>query len=78
MFRNRFPRGPRSRPELREGALRYVEIENQRGGRRSDAIDAQAVREVASQPAADPVADPVAKDEADAAARAPDGSPGSG
>ncbi len=57
-----------------KGDVRYVEIEIQRGGRLSGEVDAQAVREVASQPAADPVA----KDEADAAARAPDGSPGSG
>ena len=58
-----------------KGAVRYVEIEIQRGGRLSGEVDAQAVREVASQPAADPVADPVAKAEAEA--RAPDGSPGS-
>jgi cytoskeletal protein CcmA (bactofilin family) len=61
-----------------KGAVRYVEIEIQRGGRLSGEVDAQAVREVASQPVADPVADPVAKAEAEAAARAPDGSPGSG
>ena len=65
-----------------KGAVRYVEIEIQRGGRLSGEIDAQAVREVASQPAADPVADSVAdsvaKAEAKAEARAPDGSPGSG
>ncbi len=59
-----------------KGTVRYVEIEIQRGGRLSGEVDAQAVREVASQPAADPVADPVAK--AEAAMRAPDGSPGSG
>ena len=57
-----------------KGAVRYVEIEIQRGGRLSGEVDAQAVREVASQP----VADPVAKAEAETAARAPDGSPGSG
>ena len=53
-----------------KGAVRYVEIEIKRGGRLSGEVDAQAVREVASQPAADPVAE--------AAARVPDGSPGSG
>lgn len=57
-----------------KGDVRYVEIEIQRGGRLSGEVDAQAVREVASQPAADSVADPLAEAEA----RAPDGSPGSG
>ncbi len=57
-----------------KGAVRYVEIEIQRGGRLSGEVDAQAVREVASQP----VADPVATAKAEAEARAPDGSPGSG
>ena len=57
-----------------KGAVRYVEIEIQRGGRLSGEVDAQAVREVASQPAADSSAE----SEAAAVARAPDGSPDSG
>lgn len=51
------------------GTVRYVEVEVQRGGRLTGDVDAQAVREVASQ------AEPAA--EAGAAARAPDGTPGS-
>ncbi len=47
-----------------EGTVRYVEIEVQRGGRLSGDVDVQAVREVASQ--------------AEAGARTPEGSQGSG
>ncbi len=57
-----------------KGHVRYVEIDIQRGGRLSGEVDAQAVREVASQPAADSSAE----SEAAAVARAPDGSPDSG
>ena len=46
------------------GTVRYVEIEVERGGRLSGDVDVQAVREVASQ--------------AEAEARAPEGSQGSG
>ncbi|MCH7776829.1 MAG: polymer-forming cytoskeletal protein [Gemmatimonadetes bacterium] len=47
-----------------EGTVRYVEIEVERGGRLSGDVGVQAVREVASQ--------------AEAEARAPEGSQGSG
>lgn len=54
------------------GTVRYVEVEVQRGGRLTGDVDAQAVREIASQ------AEPEAEAAAGATARAPEGAPGSG
>ncbi len=54
------------------GTVRYVEVEVQRGGRLTGDVDAQVVREVASQ------TEPEAEAAAGATARAPEGAPGSG